>query len=238
PLGWCAGSLADWVAQRLGAKLPLHGELPCPRCATPSGQGVSALLYDAGCESCARRAYWRRPAVGALTAALFVALAVRFGTSPSLPAELVLTAGLVALALCDLDHMILPKRLVYPTAALVGVALICAAAAEGQWGRLGVAAACGAGSLAAFFALNFAAPALLGFGDVRLAGLIGLGVGWMGVGYVLLGFFSGAVLASVVGLGLVALRLGTMKTKLPFGVFLAAGAVLSVLVARPFLPLS
>jgi leader peptidase (prepilin peptidase)/N-methyltransferase len=73
----------------------------------------------------------------------------------------------------------------------------------------------------------------MGFGDVRLALLIGFGLGWLGAGYAFLGFVVASVLGSVVGVTMIALGKAKRRTPIPFGTFLAAGAVLAVLAGAP-----
>lgn len=174
----------------------------------------------------------RYPAVEVLTGGLFVLVALRFGWSTTLPAMLVLVAGLIALAFCDLDRMVLPKRIFYPTAVLVAAALVGAAAAEGSWRRLGVAAACAAVAFVVFLVMHLASPQGLGFGDVRLAPLIGGSLGWLGLRYALLAFVAGAFLGAVIGLALIASGRRGRRDPLPFGVFLALGAVIAIPVGQ------
>jgi leader peptidase (prepilin peptidase)/N-methyltransferase len=73
----------------------------------------------------------------------------------------------------------------------------------------------------------------MGFGDVRLALLIGFGLGWLGAGYAFLGFIVASVLGSVVGVTMIALGKAGRRTPIPFGTFLAAGAVVAVLAGAP-----
>ncbi|MET8755733.1 A24 family peptidase, partial [Streptomyces sp. NPDC004667] len=148
-------------------------------------------------------------------------------------AVLVFTAGLLALAACDAERFLLPRRLLYPTLGLTSACLLAAAAATGQWHRLGVTAACGAGGFAVFFALHRVRPAWLGFGDVRLAGLLGTGLGWLGPWYLVFALMAGSVAGLLVGITLIAAGRATRRTRLPFGVFLAAGAVAALLVGAP-----
>jgi leader peptidase (prepilin peptidase)/N-methyltransferase len=75
----------------------------------------------------------------------------------------------------------------------------------------------------------------MGMGDVKLAVLLGLSLGWLSLGHVLLGLFLGFLLGSLVGVGLVATGVRSRKDHLPFAPFLAAGAVIAVLVGRPLL---
>ncbi|MDQ2724650.1 MAG: prepilin peptidase [Actinomycetota bacterium] len=171
----------------------------------------------------------RYPAVEVLTGGLFVLVALRFGLSPTLPAMFVFVAGLTALACCDLHALVLPKRIVYPTGVLVAVALIVAAGGSGSWHRLAVAAACGTGAFVVFLAIHLASPRAMGFGDVRLAPLISGTLGWVGIGYAVAGFVLANVLGAAVGVVLIVAGKGSRRTALPYGVFLAIGAMAALL---------
>ncbi|MCZ0983291.1 hypothetical protein O1L60_41345 [Streptomyces diastatochromogenes] len=94
-------------------------------------------------------------------------------------------------------------------------------------------AACGAGGFAVFFTLHWVRPAWLGFGDVRLAGLLGTGLGWLGPGHLVFALMAGSVAGLTVGLALMAAGRATRHTRLPFGLFLAAGAIAALLVGAP-----
>jgi leader peptidase (prepilin peptidase)/N-methyltransferase len=165
-----------------------------------------------------------------LTAALFTLTAVRLGASWSLPAELAFVGGAVALAAVDLERYLLPRAILYPTLALVAAGVVMAAAATGQWRRLGIASICAVGAFGLFFLIHFMRPAWLGFGDVRLAALLGLALGWMGPWYLLIGFMAANVVGAVLGLVLMATGKTTRSTPLPYGVFLGGGAILALLV--------
>ncbi len=170
----------------------------------------------------------RYPLVEALTGALFVMVALRFGWSWSLPAELIFVAGLVALAFIDYDHLLLPRAVVYPVTGLVFGALLLATVIQGAWHRLLVAVICGVVEFAILFMINFISPKAMGFGDVRFGGLIGLALGWLGWQYAFFGFLAGNLVGVVVSLILIAAGRSTRKTPIPFGVFLSVGAVLAI----------
>jgi leader peptidase (prepilin peptidase) / N-methyltransferase len=156
-------------------------------------------------------------------------VALRFGLSWTVPAALVFMAGLVALAACDVEHHLLPRRIVYPTAAASGALLVVAAAASGEWRRLGIAAVCAAVGFGALLVIHAVNPKWLGFGDVRLGGLIGLVVGWVSPLALWAALVAGDVAGLAVMSALVALGRARRDTAFPFGVFLAAGAVIAVL---------
>ncbi|MFF3020449.1 prepilin peptidase [Streptomyces sp. NPDC057939] len=238
-LGLAVGSFLNVAASRVPAgRSVVRPRSACPECATPITARdnvplVSWFLLGGRCRACRLPIPARYPLLEALTAALFAAEASRFGWSAALPAHLVFTAGLLALAACDAEHFLLPKRLVHPTLVLTAACLLVAAAATDQWHRLAVTAACAAGGYAVFFALHWVRPAWLGFGDVRLAGLLGTGLGWLGPSHLVLAMLAGSLAGLLVGVALILAGRATRRTRLPFGVFLAAGAIAALLVGAP-----
>jgi leader peptidase (prepilin peptidase)/N-methyltransferase len=177
----------------------------------------------------------RYPLVELGTAALFVAAAVRLGATWQLPAFCVFFASLLAISVIDLDHFIIPNHVIYPTLAVTAPLLVLAAAAGGTWGDLRNAAIGGVAGFGALFVIHVISPRGMGFGDVRLAGVIGMMLGWLGLRYIVLGLFLGFLLAAVIGIVLIAARLKTRKDAVPFGPFMAMGAVLAVLWGHPIL---
>jgi len=112
-------------------------------------------------------------------------------------------------------------------------ALTADAAVIGTWGPLvrGMAAAAAAFLVTA--GLRAAAPGAMGFGDVKLLGLLGLLLGWLGWGVLLAGVFLGLLAGSLVSAALLATRRAGWRTAVPFGPPLLAGAVLAVALAGP-----
>ncbi len=80
-----------------------------------------------------------------------------------------------------------------------------------------------------YFVLMFVYPKGMGFGDVKLAGVLGMSLGWLGWGQLVVGAFLGFLLGGVVGGGLMAVRLATRKSRIPFGPFMIVGAYVAVL---------
>ena len=167
-----------------------------------------------------RRAY---PLVELTCAGLFAGTAARFGCSWDLPAYLVLFAGLLALSCVDVEMMLLPRKIVYPLTAMVGLLLVMAAGATGLWRALLVAALSALGWFAVFFTINLINDRFLGFGDVRLAPVLGLSLGWLGVGYVFLGFFAANVFGAIIGVALISIKRRSRQARIPYGVFLSLG---------------
>lgn len=168
------------------------------------------------------------PVPAIATAVLWGLAALRFGPSWQLPAFLLLAAAGVLLAVVDLEHRLLPNRVVGP-AAVAGVVLLGIAAAAGGDGGSLVRAALGAVVLfAAYLVLALIAPSGMGMGDVKLAGLLGLYLGWLGWGAVVLGAVAGFVVQAVTALVLLATRRIGLRGELPFGPAMLAGAALVI----------
>ena len=209
----------------------------CPACQTPirprdNVPVVGWLLLKGRCRDCDVKISPRYPLVELGTGVLFAVMALRFELDPVLPAYLYLAAVGLALALIDLDCKRLPDALTLPSypvgAVLLGVAALTGSD-SGDWVRAMLG---GAAMYAVYFALCFAYPAGMGFGDVKLAGVLGLYTGWLGWGAWAVGLFSGFFLGGVFGIALILVKKGGRKTAVPFGPFMLAGVLLAVLVGQ------
>lgn len=242
-IGLAVGSFLNVVIHRVPRKQSIvRPRSACPSCGTQLADRdnipvISWLLLRGKCRTCGVPISPRYILVELATALLFTGAALRFGFDWSLPAFLVVLAGLLALAFTDLEHYLLPVRIVYPVLALVGALLIVAAAATGEWSRLEVAAVTGSVAAASFFAIHFLNPSWMAFGDVRLAGLIGLALGWLGAAIALLGIFLGFLLGAFVGVALIVTKRIDVKAHIPFGVFLALGAFIAIYAGHPLVNL-
>jgi leader peptidase (prepilin peptidase)/N-methyltransferase len=190
------------------------------------------LLLRGRCADCAAPISVRYPLVEAGTAALFVAVAARFGFTLELPAYLYLAALAVVLSAIDLDVRRLPHRIVLPSYPVAMVLLLPAAIAGPGWAAAGRGLAAAAVLYAGYYLLS-RYPNGMGGGDVALAPLLGLYLGFLGWSSVAVGAFTGFLLGGVVGAALLAARLATRKSRLPFGPFMLAGAFVAVFAAGP-----
>jgi leader peptidase (prepilin peptidase)/N-methyltransferase len=232
--GLVVGSFLNVVVWRV----PRHESIVrpashCPECDAELGaiENVPVLSWVAlrgRCRHCGTRISIRYPLVELLTAGLWVGMALRFGASWELPAYLALTAGLVALSLIDLDHFLLPNRVLYPTGFLTAGLMVIPAVVYADGNDYLRAVLGGAAAFAVFFVIHVISPRGMGFGDVRLSFVLGFALGWLSWGHVYLGLFLGFLLGAVVGSLLIVLKLRTRKDHVPFGPFLAAGAVLAI----------
>lgn len=193
---------------------------------------LSWLLLRGRCRRCGTRVSARYPAVELLTGALFAGLALKLGAVAALPGFLYLAAVGVALAFIDYDTKRLPNVLTLPSYA-VGLAALGAAA--GYDGTLTpfLRALEGMGALFAFyFLLVLVYPAGMGLGDVKLSGVLGLYLGWLGWAAVAVGGFAAFLIGGVVGIGLVASGAGR-KARIPFGPFMLIGALVGIFAGHP-----
>lgn len=240
-LGLVFGSFASMLAYRVPRGLPMGGR-ERSRCTTCEAQLtareniplVSYLAQGGRCRHCGARIPLRYPLIEAVTGVLFALAAWKFGLS----GEAVVFAGffwvLVVLTAIDLEHLLLPNRVVYPSLIAGWAALGLLALATGEVARL-ADAAFGALIFGGFFTVvAFVYPAGMGGGDVKLAFVLGTFLGWLGVpGVVLVGMFLSFVLGAVGGIVTAAATGGGRKTAVPFGPFLALGAVLAVFLGAP-----
>lgn len=241
--GLAFGSFMGVVVHRVPAKESIVAPRSrCPACGHQLSVAdnipvVSWLLLKGRCRYCRASISPRYLAGEILTGLIWALAVVRLGTSWDLLAYLPFLWVLIALALIDLETKLLPNRIVLPSIA-AGVVILAITAALGpgmdSWFR---ALAAGAAGFAGFFVIAFISPRGMGMGDVKLAGLIGLFLGYRSWGTVGAGFFLAFLSGALVGVVLMIAGRAGRKTQVPFGPFLALGAVLATLYGEPILRL-
>lgn len=233
--GLAVGSFLNVVIHRVPKKESVVAPRSrCPGCGTELAARdnipvVSWLVLKGRCRTCAEPISARYPLVELLTGVLFAVTALHFGLDAALPAFLVAVAGLIAISAVDLELFIVPNRILYPTLFAAAPLLLIAAAVDNDWISLKTAAVGGALGWGLLLVIHLVSPAGMGFGDVRLAGLIGMMLGWLSVGHVVVALFLSFLLAAVGGVLLIVAGVKGRKDKVPFGPFLASGAMLALL---------
>lgn len=194
---------------------------------------VSWLALRGRCRHCGASIGIEPLVVEGVTAGLFVAMAARFGADPALPAFLVFSAALVALVWIDLHEFRLPREITYTALAISAPILVIAALVDEAPARIWDAVV-GAGiALTVMLVIYLLSRGGMGDGDVRLAPLLGLHLGYLHPGIVPIGLFLGFALGAAVGVAAMVVGRAGRKTALPFGPFLAAGAVAAVWLGEP-----
>jgi leader peptidase (prepilin peptidase) / N-methyltransferase len=170
----------------------------------------------------------RRQTVTVLAALALGGVGAGVGWQPALPAYLLLAAIGLPLAVIDADCHRLPDRLTLPLYPAGIVLLAAASVARHDAGALARAVLAAATVFVAFLATALASPDSLGFGDVKLAGALGLFLGWLGWSVLLLGLVTGFVIGAGAALVLLAGRRAGWRSEVAFGPALLAGALLAV----------
>lgn len=237
-LGALIGSFLNVVVWRVPQGLSVvRPPSTCPQCGHEIAWYdnipiVSYPVLGGRCRNCKAHISMRYPLVEAVTAVAFglLGIGVYLGWYPAalLPALLYWAAIGIALTLIDLDHHRLPNAIVLPSYPVTAVLLVLASVLTGDYGRL-LTAAIGCAALFVFYwILAVAYPGGMGFGDVKLAGALGMLLGWLGWAPLIVGAFSAFLLGGLIGAILMAGRRATRKSRIPFGPFMLLGAAVGV----------
>ncbi|TML81706.1 MAG: prepilin peptidase [Actinobacteria bacterium] len=227
PFGLMIGSFLNVVAYRLPRGESLVAPAShCPGCETPIRPWdniplLSWVFLRGRCRSCGVRISPRYPLVELLTGVLFAVVAAVHGLHAELAVELPFVAMLIAVADIDLEHRVVPNKILLPVAVWGA-----AASAVVRTGALPELLIAGAGAFTFLLVAALIHPAGMGMGDVKLAGVMGLYLGVSVVPALLVAFLAG----SIAGLALM-LRHGSQGRKkgVPFAPFLALGGVVGLL---------
>lgn len=238
-LGLIFGSFGTVAAYRIPRRETIvTGRSKCPNCgrqikAAENIPVLSYLVLRGRCPGCGERISVRYPLTELFTGVLFALAVVEFGPSFTAAVYAAFFWVLVVLTVIDLEHKLLPNRIVYPSFVAGWIGLVAAALVDGDVERL-VSAAIGAVVFGGFFfVVAFIYPAGMGGGDVKLAFVLGTFLGFSGgVGAVMVGMFLSFLLGGVIGLVAMKVSRRGRKMQIPFGPFLALGSVIAVFVGE------
>jgi len=235
-VGLAVGSFLNVVIARVPeGRSVVRPASACPACGEPirAAENVPVLswvLLRGRASCCGTPISARYPLVELLTAAGFGAVAAWQGLSWLLPALLYLVAISVALTFIDLDTKRLPNDIVLPSYPVAAALLALAVLDAGDWWPLARAGMAGVALYVFYGLLWFAYPKGMGLGDVKLAGVLGMYLGWFGWGQVFFGTFAASLLGGVVGIALMLAGRAGRKTAIPYGPYMIVGAWLGITV--------
>lgn len=237
--GLCAGVVVNLLILRGPTQRPFLGNgNRCARCEAPMPAlgwlpvgGVTAL--GGHCGGCGARLGVWQPVVEVANAALWMTLAIRFGWSLLLVPYLLVGSALLALSVIDLFTYRLPDRITFPVLYAAIPVIVAVSLLRGEPKQILWAAVGGLGYWGCLALLWFISPRSMGYGDVKLARILGLFLGWLHPALPIYALFVSGVTASVVGIG-VAVAARDHKRAFPFGPWMAVGWLVAVLWSQSF----
>ncbi|MBI4849478.1 MAG: prepilin peptidase [Nitrospirae bacterium] len=247
-LGAVIGSFLNVCIYRIPQGLSIVSPASrCPSCGAPikfydNIPILSYILLAGRCRSCKAKFSIRYPFVEFLNAALYVIALNRFGIDPPwvLLVYCIFISSLVVIFFIDIDHQIIPNSITLPgipLAVILGAAILPDPFFRSQ--MLGIKSSvigCFAGG-GSFYLIAVIGKAILkkdamGGGDIKMMAMVGGLLGWKGV---ILTTFMGSLLGSIVGISLIALKGREWGSRIPFGPYLAAGALVSLFYGQDIL---
>jgi leader peptidase (prepilin peptidase)/N-methyltransferase len=237
-LGLIFGSFINVAAYRVPADLSVvHPPSACPTCNHPIRHRdnipvISWFLLKGRCRDCETPISVRYPIVEVATGALFVAAVFIVGLEPVLPAYLWFVGVSLTLVLTDLDVKRIPNRILYPGVVVGMVALFVGAVIDGELVAFGRAVGGGAVYFGLFLVLALIARGGFGFGDVKLAFLLGLFLTYQSWGVLGAGIALGIAIGGAIAIILLVSGKAGRKAKIPFGPAMVFGAYLALAVGQ------
>lgn len=247
-LGLVIGSFLNVVVARVPVGASLLPDSRCPRCEAPirAWQNVPVVSWIAlrgRCAACREPISRRYPLVELGTGLAFAGVAtwVLLALRPDdivvgillFAAYAWFAAAGIALTAIDLDTRRLPDAVVLPSLAVIAILLAGAALVDGDLAAL-LRAALGAVALFFFyFLLSVVRPGGMGGGDVKLAAVVGLVLGWLGAGPLVVGAFAAFVVGGIVGIALLVRGNASRRTAIPFGPWMLVGAWIGIVAGDP-----
>ncbi|HOP40700.1 MAG TPA: prepilin peptidase [Geobacteraceae bacterium] len=202
----------------------------CPAC----GAGIrpfdnipllSYLVLRGKCRACGNRISWQYPAVELISALLTLLLFLKLHFSPTFFVLFLFCMALVVITFIDLEHQIIPDRI-----SLSGIVLGFASSFILPWlswksSLIGIIAGGGSLLLVAYGYQLLTKKEGMGGGDIKLLAMMGAFLGWRAIPFII---FTSSLFGSIVGVSLMLARKKDSQLPIPFGPFLAFGAVLYI----------
>jgi leader peptidase (prepilin peptidase)/N-methyltransferase len=237
-LGLVIASFLNVCADRLPAnksiiKPPSHCDSCNRRLSVKDLIPVFSYFFARGkCRYCGARIPLRVILVEIITGALFGFLFWRFGLSPAFGIGCFYSCIFILILITDLEHGLILNKIIYPALIAALIINLIFSAITPAWQIIINALIGGAGGFILFLLIVIISRGGMGFGDVKMAGLIGLALGWQeGLVAILIGVILGGLVAIV----LLASKIKRRKQAIPFGPFLSIGAIIALLYGQEIL---
>jgi len=233
-LGLIVGSFINVVAYRVPLKRSVVTPgSACPKCEEPIQWSdnipvFSWLRLRGRCRHCQARISPRYPLVEIATAALFALTAAVVGWLWVLPAYLWFTGVTIALTITDIDHQLIPNRILFPSSGIGAVLLGVGAVLDSTLSSFGRGLLGGLIYFAALLVIALIVPKGFGLGDVKLAAFLGLYTAYLGWGSLAVAMILPFWIGGIISILLLVTRIKGRKDKIPFGPYLVIGAYLAV----------
>ena len=233
-MGLIIGSFLNVVVYRfpLGASLA-YPPSSCPQCGHRLAPWenipvISFALLRGRCHSCHQSISVRYPLVEIMTAAVFALVAWRFHSPLVVATICFFSSALIVLSVIDIDTRKLPRKIIYVAAPFSFAALVVAALVEGEPTKVMTMVLSALLGGAVFGIIHLARPKAMGMGDVRLAGYIGLNLGYFGVGAAVDFLYGAFLFGAIFGVLFALVKSKSMRITIPFGPFMALGAFVAL----------
>ena len=236
-LGLIIGSFLNVCIYRLPRQLsPVHPRSSCTSCGHVLSwyENVPIVSYAAlrgRCRGCGAPISLMYPIVEGITGAMFLSGYLLYGPSLLLVVRLMFGCAMIVLFVIDLEHRILPNVITLPG---IVVGFLCSVLVGPGWQSSLIGIVAGGGSLWAIAEIYYRVRREegLGMGDVKMLAMIGAFLGWK---LVLLTLLLASFSGTIIGVGVLVLKRESMKYALPFGTFLALGAIVAAVVGDPIM---
>lgn len=234
-LGLMIGSFLNVCIYRLPRQMsPVRPRSGCTKCGHvlswyENVPIVSYLVLRGRCRGCGAPISPMYPIVEAITGGMFLAGYLLYGPSPLLVVRLIFGCAMLVLFVIDLQHRILPNVITLPG---IVAGFLCSLLAGPGWLASLIGIAAGGGTLWAIAEVYYRVRGQegLGMGDVKMLGMIGAFLGWK---LVLLTLVLASLSGTIVGVGVLLMKRESMKYAMPFGTFLAVGAIIAAVAGDP-----
>lgn len=233
-IGLIVGSFINVVAYRVPLKRSVVSPgSACPKCdhAIAWSDNIPVLSWvrlRGRCRHCGERISPRYPFVEISTAVLFGITAGVIGAVWVLPAYLWFVGVTIALTITDVDHQLIPNRILFPGTAVGAVLLLIGSLVDGSVSSYGRGLLGALIYFGALLVLALIVPKGFGLGDVKLAALLGLFTAYLGWGSLAIAVVLPFWIGGVISILLLVTRIKGRKDKIPFGPYLVIGAYLAI----------